>query len=76
MWKWVCPKNPNNIYESHSFEWLDGELSLHESGWKFGKMDVPPCTEEHEYWDDGLRCNYPGCNIKYVPASDGDYFVV
>lgn len=68
MWKWTCPKQPNVIWEHHSWTSLNEALTGHEDGLaETGLRSFPPCEEEHDYWDDGEPCaNRHRCRIPYV----------
>lgn len=67
MWKWECSKSPGLVWEHHSWTSLDETLSAHEDGISVpGFIDIPPCAEEHQYWDDGVPCTVPRCNRRYV----------
>lgn len=67
MWIWTCPKQPGLLHEAHSWTAMNETLTWHENGFSIpGHGDIPPCEEEHEYWDDGEPCSYPKCNKKYI----------
>jgi hypothetical protein len=70
VWNWTCPKTPKVIWEHHSWTSLNEMLTRHEDGTDIpGIMSIPPCEEEHNYWDDGVPCHKgkgKGCHIPYV----------
>ena len=67
MWIWTCPKNPQVLYEHHSWTSLNESLKAHEDGVTIlGLVDIPPCEEYHDYWDDGAPCSLPNCQRKYI----------
>lgn len=67
MWHWTCPKNPQVSFEHHSWTSLNESLIAHEDGISLpGVVDIPPCEEEHDYWDDGVPCSVPKCNHRYI----------
>jgi hypothetical protein len=67
MWKWTCPRDPKLIWEHHSWKSLNESLTIHEDGFsRPGFRTIPPCNEEHDYWDDGVPCQNRRCRIRYV----------
>jgi hypothetical protein len=67
MWKWECPKQPKVVFEHHSWTSLNESLTFHEDGVDIpGLITLPPCDEEHVYWDDGTPCSTPRCTHRYI----------
>lgn len=71
MWFWTCPKDPKFFRVNHSFKALDKFLTMHENGSQIPELpEIPPCEEEHNYWDDGEKCHNQGCGIRYIPGEE------
>lgn len=67
MWKWTCPKTPNLVWEHHSWTSMNESLTAHEDGSNIpGFGVIVGCSEEHEYWDDGIPCGQKNCNKRYI----------
>ena len=65
MWRYTCPNQPGIELEFHSLTSLNENLSWHKEGCNYSNFVVLPCFEEHEIWDDGEPCDWPGCEIPY-----------
>lgn len=79
MWKWTCPKNPLSVNEHHSWRSLNEHLTSHEDGFKVpGFREFPPCEAVHDYWDDGLPCDFQKvsgkrCQWRYVRDDEPEW---